>query len=669
MRRPALHFLIVTLIFTMAAPPSAAQTQPLLDVRLEDFPSWVGPGDSLRAVFRITNRGDSPATSLRVVVAVHEGVATRSHLERTLAGRLGAVEVSDSVAVDGQIDPGATRTVVVEKPLSEFRFFQSAPEDRVHPVRFVVRSGSTASRPVDSHMIFFSKQVDVPLKVGLIIPLHVPPIYDPSLRVVPDRVRDTSGRLSKVLDALKANSAAAITLAPSGLLLDTLSDLADGYTTVDGDRIGREDESAAAASSSLDVIRELAAESGDPLIASPYSQAHLAWLNASGLSERAAVQTAATRAAISDVLGIDAPDEWLLPTAGALDESTLTFLQRNGVSKIAVSSEFIARRATPLTPQAPIRIQARTGAVDALGLDAVLGRRFTQAPGISAVQARQRFLAETASIMLERPAEDRVVFAAAPPDWAPTAALLGGILDALIRSPWMSGVTPSSIGEIANPPTVSLAPNVTVLAGLGELPPASYSTQLLDARRAIKEFESLGPPGERVDRMNMKLMVAEGSDWWSSRQLLSRGERFARTVITDVAREFSKIKAPARQVITLTSRTGVIPLVVSNDTGYPVRIVIRLDSDKLRFPGGSRLTHLLETPAKTIDVEAITDTSGTFPLRVVVETPDGSREVSTSTVRVRSTAYNVIAVAITGGAGLFLVVWWLFGVYRRRHST
>lgn len=669
MRRAALLLVVVSLMATPAATRAQTTAQSLLDVRLEDFPSWVGPNDALRAVLRITNRGDIAATSLRVVVAVYEGVATRSHLERTMAGRLGGVEVSDSVAIEGEIAPGESRTVVVEKPLQEFRFFQSAPEDRVHPVRFVVRSGPSASRPIDSHMIFFSSRVDVPLKVGLILPLHSVPIYDPNLRVIPDRLRDAQGRLTRILDALKANTGADVTLAPSGLLLETLSDLADGFTEVEGKRIPREDDAARGAATTLASIRDLAAEPGNQVIVSPYSNAHLAWLNASGLADRTPDQISATGNAISRVLGVEPAEGWLLPTAGALDEATLTFIQRGGVSRIAVSTEFIARRATPLTPQAPVGIQARGGAVDALGLDEVLTQRLTLAPGISPVQARQRFLAETASIMLERPAEERVVFAAAPSDWGPAPAFLGGILDAFVRSPWMSSVTPATIGEVSDRPTAALAPTQTVLAGLQDQPPAGYVTQLLSARAAIEEFQSLGPPQERVNRLGLKLKLAESSDWWPSRQLLGRGDRFARAVVSDVEREFSKIRAPARQVITLTSREGVIPLVVSNATGYPVRIVIRLDSDKLRFPGGSRLSYLLEPPAKTIDVEAITDTSGTFPLRVVVETPDGSREVSRSTVRVRSTAYNVIAVAITAGAGLFLVVWWLFGVYRRRRAT
>jgi hypothetical protein len=656
---------LLVLIASLAIPIGPAKADVALDVRLDEFPAWVGPGDSLHAVIKISNRGTDPAENLRIALAVHEGVATRSHLERTFAGRLGTVEVSDTVVVDGVVEPGATRTVVVEKPLAEFRFFQGSPEERVYPVRFTVRSGTISARPVDAHMIFFAQPAPIPLKLGLIVPLHYVPVYDQSLRVSPTALRGHEG-LNRILEALSANPSAVVTIAPSGLMLETLSDLSDGYTTSDGTKVEQGQPTPAGAAALLETAKRVASQPGTSVITAPYSDSHLVWLTKAGLTDRAQEQVAHGRRVIQNVLGVPPLQEWLDPPAGALDEPTLNVLQRTGVSKVVVSSTSLPRPRSSLTLQAPTAIPTRAGPnAQALVLDPGLTRRLVDTPEITAVQARQRFLAETASIMLERPAEDRVVYAHAPIGWSPAPTLITGILEALARSPWMVGVTPAT----AQPPATAgpgLAPTEAVLASLPAAPPDAFASELVDAREAIEDFSSLHPPAERVRRLDKKLRLAEASDWWGSRQLLVRGQRLAQQVVKDVQREFAKIRAPAEQTITLTSRTGIIPLVLSTATDYPVRIILRLDSDKLEFPQGTRLEYMLEPPAKTVDVQAIAETSGTFPLRVVLEIPDGGPEVATSRVLVRSTAYNVIAVAITAGAAVFLVAWWLVGASRRR---
>jgi hypothetical protein len=161
-------------------------------------------------------------------------------------------------------------------------------------------------------------------------------------------------------------------------------------------------------------------------------------------------------------------------------------------------------------------------------------------------------------------------------------------------------------------------------------------------------------------------LIAESTDWWPSRTLLARGVAFAEAIPPSVNSEMRKVHAPAAQTITLTSRTGVIPLSVGSGLGYPVDVVLRVDSDKLRFPDGNRITiSKLQPPNQTIQVRAITQSSGTFPLDVRLFTPEGTL-IADSQLTIRSTAYNVVALSITGAAGIFMVGWWLFGWLRRR---
>jgi hypothetical protein len=104
-------------------------------------------------------------------------------------------------------------------------------------------------------------------------------------------------------------------------------------------------------------------------------------------------------------------------------------------------------------------------------------------------------------------------------------------------------------------------------------------------------------------------------------------------------------------------------------------VVVRLDSDKLSFPNSepcpgapeaSCIPVSLQPLTQTIPVTTIADDSGTFPLRVSLLTPNSGSTINSSRLAIRSTAYNLLAVAITIGAGVFLFGWWTVGAVRRR---
>jgi hypothetical protein len=224
----------------------------------------------------------------------------------------------------------------------------------------------------------------------------------------------------------------------------------------------------------------------------------------------------------------------------------------------------------------------------------------------------------------------------------------------------------AAVSVIKNRSVAELLPAQSVLAAGSDPPPQTYEDALREAREAIDRYSDLGPPEARLRTLERTLLVAESSDWWGSRRLQSRGIDFAESIRESVTREFGKIKGPAAQTITLTSRTGVIPLVISTQTDYPVQVVIKLDSDKLSFPEGTEIQTLLNPPAQTIRVPAVARSSGTFPVRVVVSIPSGSVELASTRLVVRSTAYNLVAVAITIGAGVFMLFGWVGGAIRRR---
>ena len=116
---------------------------------------------------------------------------------------------------------------------------------------------------------------------------------------------------------------------------------------------------------------------------------------------------------------------------------------------------------------------------------------------------------------------------------------------------------------------------------------------------------------------------------------------------------------------TLTAREGTIPLTLTAEPPYPLRVCLRLTSDKLDFldePGSSPGRYdkrlLLRAENTPVEVRVRARTPGAFPLDVVVRSCDGQLELGTSRVTVRATAPSGLGLVLSGGAGAFLLVWW-----------
>ena len=659
----------------LAAAP-ARPPEPELEVRLLDIPSWAGAGDTFRVVLQVKNNTAEPVTDLQARLSFFQPASSRTDLDARLSASQRARSdpgAQDTLKLDETIPARETRTVTISKALSDVSFL-GKQDDRVYPVRITLSGARGQAAPIWVPLVYFNQQVPLPLGLALVIPLHIPAIYDEDGVVVPARLREQigSGRIGRILDGLMGFPDVPVTIAPSALLLDTLADLSDGYTiqTRSGAAaVPPSDPVAVGSAVLLARIKALASRPQTRLLVSPYSGARLPRLVAAGLTDRANAQVTSARLRLRTLLGLDPLPGWVLPTGGELDDPTLTALLRSGLTDtIVVPSSLKSRSDSKLTAGAAVTLTTRDRVdVPALVEDPGLASRLVSGKGRSASETRQRFLAEAAALMLEQPGRKRAVVAVAPLDWDPDDATVGGILDALARSPWMRGTTPDAIladtdlapigrSQIAGPRAAT---------GTGE-PPADYFASLREAKRMIGQYADLGPPPERLARVETNLLIAESADWWTGRSAMERGTRYARAAGRIVRQEFAKIRAPGSQHITLTAHQGVIPIQVRSETDYPIDLVISLDSDKLAFPDGMRLKRRLPPRGQNVEVRAIARTTGTFPVRVVIETPGRGVVLGSSQLVVRSTAYNVVGLGITGSAGLFLVAWWIAGVVRRR---
>jgi len=86
--------------------------------------------------------------------------------------------------------------------------------------------------------------------------------------------------------------------------------------------------------------------------------------------------------------------------------------------------------------------------------------------------------------------------------------------------------------------------------------------------------------------------------------------------------------------------------------------LVKIESDKLDFPGGSEVDLELTRLNTTQRFPVVARASGAFPVRITLVSPDGHLEVGRARITVRSTAASGASLVVAMGAATFLAVWW-----------
>jgi uncharacterized protein DUF6049 len=370
-----------------------------------------------------------------------------------------------------------------------------------------------------------------------------------------------------------------------------------------------------------------------------------------------------------------APDEALAwPVDGAIDGAVLQTLAQTGSDTVVLDPRHLPPPATDATQNATVDLGGGDPRPQrALVGDAVLSAALAdpKAAGAPAEWA-QRILAETAVIWLERPnsSDPRGILLAPPQDWRPPPAFFRSLVRGLGGAGWLRLQPASALaGEIAQGPAegerrLATVTEADVAAGL----PGSYLNRVEQTRSGLASFRravgsDFRPAAGNFDR---NLLVAESSDWRPA-AARARGRSFVRAVDQGIQAVYRRIEVGTTPV-TLTARRGYIPITVANDSAERVTVVLRLTSPKVDLPRASE-PFVLEPRRRTTQLLQVgTRTTGTFPIRVDVLTPDGKVAIAGGEIRLISTAFNRVALALSGGAAGVLLLWWRFG-RRRRAGT
>nr|MDQ6928834.1 DUF6049 family protein [Actinomycetota bacterium] len=250
--------------------------------------------------------------------------------------------------------------------------------------------------------------------------------------------------------------------------------------------------------------------------------------------------------------------------------------------------------------------------------------------------------------------------------WKPSRAFLETVVGGLAQSPILEGVSLDQLfTSVAPAKTDTGAPLVRTLASPPSPGLAEVAANLRAARRRLDALGSiLGPATPMRGQLENRLLATESAELRSARQR----QPLVDSVQKAIDAQLSQIEMPQGRSITLTAQRGEIPVTFQNRTGTPAKVVVRVQSDKLAFPRGNTVTLDLIRRNTTQRFSVESRTSGAFPMRITLESPDGNLVIGRTRLTVRSTAASGVSLAVSLGAAMFLAIWWGRHTWRGRHD-
>jgi hypothetical protein len=608
-------------------------------LQLASQTSWVGPGEEL--VLRLGVATVKPPEEVELAVAVYRRVRNRTDFAQTLEGRLPDVPLTVTPpTLLSELATDAAGAVVVRLPVQD----PDQPPDRtrlrlgeegVYPVRVEVRNagGGPAVAALVTHLVYTTppKEGGFPLKVALVLPVHAPPALQP------DGKRELSAQaadeLAELVDAVRAYPLVPLNLLPTPETLDALE--------------------TSAADANRETLAELAASTaGRQVVGGTYVPVDLRDIADSRLdTERSAQLDHGTRA-IERTLGTRVDTRtWV--AAEPLDQEAVLQLRQQQLDRFVIPEAAMEPVDVTVTLAQPFELDvSAVRRPQVLAADLGLSSHFARTD--DPVLAAHRLLADLAVVYGDSPSRSRVVVAMAPRSWDPTKAFLDAVLAGISTSAIVAGSTldagfadvrPATAGT--NTPLVRrLVPSVNAAS----LPAGAISR----ARGRLAGFSSIIEAANPLDdALEELVLVAQGAELRPAQRA-----RYLSGMNATIDSQIGLIQVPPNRSITLTARTGEIPITILSRAPYPVHVQLEVDSEKLEFPKGAGREVNLTRRNTTERFSVRARTSGTFPLRLRLVSPDGTVVLGRSRFTVRSTAASGMGILLSAGAGAFLLAWW-----------
>jgi hypothetical protein len=645
------------------SPHAFAQVAASVQLRLVSQSAWNGVGRPLHISFYATNATATALDDLSVELIVGAPTTSRSLYELSLT-QDSVPLIASPFPQNGTLAPGETRAFRVEQPVDELR---PRGDSGLFPLKVELRSRDIAVGTLRTPMIFLIERPKVPLNLAWTWVLSEPVQHRPDGTFLPGTLESDiapSGRLAEMAAALDGLGSRQVDVVVSSVLVDQLERMAQGYRILDAAGTVRTVPSgqggAADAAALLRTLRAVAGRQGAELMATPLQDPSLPALFRGGLGTELPTLIDRGRTLVGTALGRSPTSDVVRPFRSELDPATLPLLSGMGARTVLLDPGFVAAQKFESPPV--FRLVAGRASVAAVLPNpelAALAALYQTDP----VLAAQVSLGELAAIWLELPGTPArgaaVLFGEdagmLPPFFASFARLVRA-------SPWLAPITAS--GFVSTVPSSTREP----------VPPRAYPSfepsyldRLITSRASLTRFrETVAGSGTVEESLREDLLTAQSSTMLSDPSL---GLSFIDAVAGEIRRTYDQIGI-ATTVVTLPSQHGLLPLNLTNDSRYQLRVVLRFVSDRrLEFVQGAAQPVTLAPGRRTFTIRVRAQTTGRIPVKVQVLSRGALPDtIAEKTMVIRSTAYNLVALFVTIGAALFLLGWWGRRFLPRRRS-
>lgn len=650
-------------------PDALAQAQDTVTLRLvSQTPILTPDKPTLKITIHATNTGSSDIANLQVGIVIGARILTRTDYDASLTNGPGTPVLAHAFPVDGTLAAGASRDLSVE--ITPTAIPSLLDDSQVYPMRVSVRDGSTGSElgGLNTAVIEVVRNPEKPLRLTWTFEVGGGvPALDPQGRATTaiGSALSPTGTLSQQVDAMTGLAAADVPfdMAVEPSLLEQLGRMTDGYEQAGGATVVKGEGGAARAVTVLAGLKTAATGRRTEFTTEPFAWPSIPALLEAGLARDLGTQNFAGRTTVSEVFGVSPDLSVTRPPGGALNDQALRALITRSVSLVLAQPDAVVRpvQTNDFAPP-PAATVAEGNTLATLVLPDPGTQALLDDPSVAGdpVRAAQITLGELATVWKQEPVPsgDTVRGVAVTLPTGLPAGFWGAFTHRVTQAPFLQPVTATDLVTQVPPPAQPVELAGSVPATFRDV----YVSALRTGRRDVAAFRSMLPASDpQPDRLDRNLLVAESAVYLAD-------EEAGRAWISGVRSATDPVFAGAlpadNQTFTFTARSGDIPLALGDPGERPLKIVLELKSSRMTFPGGSTRTVTVSRANQTVTFAIATTAGGPSSGVLIITAPNG-HVIGQRTIVVRSTAVNAIALAITLGAGLVLVLLWARRWFKR----
>src|SRR6266540_1338489 len=336
-----------------AGPAGAGQTGPAIHLRLDAVAPVVGSSAPLSYRLAVNNPGTVELRALRVRASLGSPIRTRSELQR-LAGDPDATPGGLRPLPSWQPRGGAAavapgHSLALEPRSEPLPSWLDVPSPgAVLPLVLQVSAaselGDSASR-ITTFVIAVDREVDHPLRLSLLVPLHEQSHRNPAGEFVDSRLAGQlagNGSLGAMAAELARPGAPKVSIMVDPLLIDEATAMGGGWRVRQGGRVTTVpagDPSSRSASKFLQDLRQAAGRNLPSVF--PYASGDLPALVRTGYDAAALAPLLYAEQHLKQWLGPDPNASLAWPVPGAIDAATLRVLDEAGADSVVLDPHLL----------------------------------------------------------------------------------------------------------------------------------------------------------------------------------------------------------------------------------------------------------------------------------------------------------------------------------------